>query len=94
MILNPTWQCVVDVGMPAILQTITTTEAVSTTVKPKLKRKGEKEQNTKLRKERCTPVLYYWNGYQFENHLGVILLILDPIVSITLLPQQTIPTRN
>ena len=31
-----TWQCVVDVGIPAILQTITTTEAVSTTVKPKL----------------------------------------------------------
>ena len=31
-----TWQCVVDVGIPAILQTITTTEAVRTTVNPKL----------------------------------------------------------
>ena len=41
-----TWQCVVEVGMPAILQTITTTEAVSTTVKPKLKRKvAEKKHN-------------------------------------------------
>ena len=49
MILILTWQCVVDVGMPAILQTITTTEAVSTTVKPKLKRKSE-ESHTKSRK--------------------------------------------
>ena len=49
MILIWTWQCVVDVGMPAILQTITTTEAVSTTVKPKLKRKSE-ESHTKSRK--------------------------------------------
>ena len=44
-----TWQCVVEVGMPAILQTITTTEAVSTTVKPKLKRKVA-EKNNKLPK--------------------------------------------
>ena len=43
MILILTWQCVVDVGMPAILQTITTTEAVSTTVKPKLKGNSEKK---------------------------------------------------
>ena len=40
MSLILTWQCVVDVGMPAILQTITTTEAVSTTVKPKLQREN------------------------------------------------------
>ena len=40
-----TWQCVVEVGMPAILQTITTTEAVSTTVKPKLKRKVADEKH-------------------------------------------------
>ena len=41
-----TWQCVVEVGMPAILQTITTTEAVSTTVKPKLKRKVAGKKKT------------------------------------------------
>ena len=40
-----TWQCVVEVGMPAMLQTITTTEAVSTTVKPKLKRKVADEKH-------------------------------------------------
>ena len=40
MSLILTWQCVVDVGMPAILQTITTTEAVRTTVKPKLQREN------------------------------------------------------
>ena len=37
------------------------------------------------------------NGHQYEkyeNHLGVILPILDPIVSITLLPQQTIPVSG
>ena len=67
-----------------------TTEAVSTTVKPKLKRNSE-EEHTKLRK---INVHLHVIGYQFENHLGVILLILDPIVSITLLPQQTIPARN
>ena len=53
MILILTWQCVVDVGMPAILQTITTTEAVSTTVKPKLKGNSEKK-HTKLGKNPCT----------------------------------------
>ena len=53
-----TWQWVVEVGMPAMLHTITTTEAVSTTVKPRL---------------------------------GVIRLILEPMVSMTLLPQQTMP---
>ena len=79
-----TWQCVVDVGIPAILQTITTTDAVSTTVKPKLRRNFV--ENTEENLQRI--------GYQSENHLGVILLILDPIVSITLLPQQTIPIRN
>ena len=64
--------------MPAILQTITTTEAVSTTVKPKLKR-NVAEKNTTFRT---------------EDYLGVILLILEPIVSITLLPQQIIPFQK
>ena len=53
-----TWQWVVEVGIPAMLQTITTTEAVRTTVKPRL---------------------------------GVMRLILEPIVSMTRLPQQTMP---
>ena len=44
-----TWQCVVEVGMPAILQTITTTEAVNTTVKPKLKRKVAGKKITSYR---------------------------------------------
>ena len=79
-----TWQCVVEVGMPAILQTITTTEAVSTTVKPKLKRKvaGKKQQVPEIA------------IFRTEDYLGVILLILEPIVSITLLPQQIIPFQK
>ena len=79
-----TWQCVVEVGMPAILQTITTTEAVSTTVKPKLKRKvAEKKQQ-----------VVDITIFRTEDYLGVILLILEPIVSITLLPQQIIPFQK
>ena len=79
-----TWQCVVEVGMPAILQTITTTEAVSTTVKPKLKRKVPEE------KQQVAEIAIF----RTEDYLGVILLILEPIVSITLLPQQIIPFQK
>ena len=79
-----TWQCVVEVGMPAILQTITTTEAVSTTVKPKLKRKVAEKKN------KVAEITIF----RTEDYLGVILLILEPIVSITLLPQQIIPFQK
>ena len=70
--------------MPAILQTITTTEAVSTTVKPKLKRKVAEE------KQQVAEITIF----RTEDYLGVILLILEPIVSITLLPQQIIPFQK
>merc|ERR1719483_1883051 len=53
-----TWQWVVEVGIPAMEQIITTMEAVRTTVNPSE---------------------------------GVILLILDPMVTITLFPKQMSP---
>ena len=57
---------------------------------------AEEKQRRKTHKitQKSFCTTFDWIGYQFENHLGVILLILDPIVSITRLPQQTIPVRN
>ena len=60
-------------------------------VKPKLNgNSGEKYKLGQLKTESRND----WICTSVKNHLGVILLILVPIVSITLLPQQTIPVSG